>query len=66
MLREGRSIMCSENHGQCRNAESLFKSISALGNEETINAAIDYYCNSTGDDKNYILLIFNNLKYETR
>ena len=49
-----------------RSAESLFKSISALGNEETINAVIDYYCNATGDNKEDILLIFNSLRYEKR
>lgn len=50
----------------CRSAESLFKSISALGNEEAINVAIDYYCNATGDNKEDILLIFNSVRYEKR
>ena len=57
--------MRSENHGPCRNAESLFKSISVLPMEE-VNAAIDYYCNKMGEDRNTICLVISCLGYEER
>ena len=57
--------MRSENHGPRRNAESLFKSISALPMEEASDT-IDYYCNKAGDERDAICLIINNLVHEER
>lgn len=57
--------MFSENCSPYRNAESLFKSISALPMEEA-NTAIDYYCNKMGEDRNTICLVISCLGYEER
>lgn len=57
--------MFSKNCSPYRNAESLFKSISALPMEEA-NVAIDYYCNKMGEDRNTICLVISCLGYEER